>query len=129
MFNRKNIEHIIARVVTQSALTLPVAYIQSIVFFNGKTKIADCSWEHFQQNGRHPKRKEFHIYHRFSLCLWCFALSTCCWYGWNGSRIYHCIWQFIWVKQFFSYLVDKGVRRGAWFLFFMPFFVQNCRNR
>ncbi|MBK9505490.1 MAG: hypothetical protein WBP31_12975 [Chitinophagales bacterium] len=51
MFNRKNIEHIIARVVTQSALTLPVAYIQSIVFFNGKTKIADCSWEHFQQNG------------------------------------------------------------------------------
>ena len=51
MFNRKNIDHIIAKLVTHIALTLPVAYIQSIVFFNGKTKIADCSWEHFQQNG------------------------------------------------------------------------------
>jgi hypothetical protein len=51
MFNRKNIEQIIARVVTQTALNLPVAYIQSIVFFNGKTKIADCSWEQFHQNG------------------------------------------------------------------------------
>lgn len=51
MLNRKNIEHILAKVVTQIALTLPVAYIQSVVFFNGKTKIADCSWEHFQQQG------------------------------------------------------------------------------
>lgn len=51
MLNRKNIEHIMAKVVTQIALTLPVAYIQSVVFLNGKTKIADCSWEHFQQQG------------------------------------------------------------------------------
>ena len=43
MFNPKNIEHIIASVVTQIALTLPVAYIQSIVFFNGKTNLATSS--------------------------------------------------------------------------------------
>jgi len=51
MFNPKNIDQIIASVVTQIALTLPVAYIQSIVFFNGKTKVADYSWEQFQQVG------------------------------------------------------------------------------
>lgn len=56
MFSRKNIEQLIASVVTQSALTLPVAYIQSIVFFNDKTKIADCSWENLHQNGN------FHYY-------------------------------------------------------------------
>jgi hypothetical protein len=51
MFNPKNIDHIIASVVTQIALTLPVAYIQSISFFNDKIKIADYSWEQFQQHG------------------------------------------------------------------------------
>ncbi len=51
MNSRKNIDHIIANIVTRIALSFPVAYIQSISFFNGKRKIAFCKWENIQSEG------------------------------------------------------------------------------
>ncbi|MFI5170950.1 MAG: hypothetical protein ACHQFW_01090 [Chitinophagales bacterium] len=47
----KNIDHIIASIVTRIALAFPVAYIQSISLFNGQKKIAVCNWDNIQNKG------------------------------------------------------------------------------
>lgn len=45
----KNIEYTIAKIVTGIAMAFPVAYIRSISFFMGKTRVAFCSWESLQK--------------------------------------------------------------------------------
>ncbi len=45
----KNIEYTIAKIVTGIAMAFPVAYIRSISFFMGNTKVAFCSWETLQK--------------------------------------------------------------------------------
>lgn len=46
----QNISNLLATLITELALTQPVAYIRNIVFFNNGTEVGDCNWE--RPNGR-----------------------------------------------------------------------------
>lgn len=52
MTHQNHIEHIIAAAVTSLALTLPVTYIRSIIFFQNRKRILYCTW-----NGEQPEHQ------------------------------------------------------------------------
>lgn len=48
----QNISNLLATLITELALTQPVAYIRNIVFFNNGTEVGDCNWD--QPKGMAP---------------------------------------------------------------------------
>lgn len=49
MYRIQNITHTIANLVTEIALSFPVAYINTISFFNEGSRVAKCDWK--EENG------------------------------------------------------------------------------